>query len=694
MENLIQNLKTENSKNKNDLLDLNKKKENQIDELKIKESNSKKELEVLKIQSDKKTKIIKQLEEEKNELKKNYDDTVSEKQKMEKDYLIKEENEKNFNQKLNDLESKNEKLNQENKGLNLKISELTLAINRDVGTIKQFNDLGLLKDITINNTCIQIDPKTNQFIGNNNNQGNEELEKNLDDFYDIIVNIKSVKDIAKGWEIKMTQRGEENFERYKKEELIKIGVIGNSNKGKSFILSRLSKIKLPSGTSIKTEGLSVKYPELKEFQNRKIVLLDSAGLETPVLKEDNEAINNQDIDKKEKNNDQNEENLNNINEEKDKNDNTIQNKGNNLDDYNKKSNGKEKGNGDKSNNSIFKEKSREKLITELFLQNYIIKNSDILILVVGILSYSEQKLLNRIKIEIQKLKINRPLFIIHNLKTFYTIKQVEDYIDNTLKKSATFELKQGHKITSNIKSENGVYFFEKNSNPNNIFHLIFANEGSVAGNYYNNFTLQFIENCYQNVTGLTAYNVIQTIKERFIELSKDIFEKTNENPKFQKEDIIDDEQILSSKMIKLKTPQEITLKRCLIDELGFSNLKGNGFEPNFNYYKKDNKIIIRVEAPGNSKVNSLIEYSGEYTIIRLNGEKNFDKEPKCANDNIHNTREFGHFNLDILLKTEDYLVKNQDPLIYEKKGVIMLEYKKKKKKKETVWPKDKEEEEI
>ena len=33
----------------------------------------------------------------------------------------------------------------------------------------------------------------------------------------------------------------------------------------------------------KTEGLSIKYPELEKFKNRKIVLLDSAGLENPVL---------------------------------------------------------------------------------------------------------------------------------------------------------------------------------------------------------------------------------------------------------------------------------------------------------------------------------------------------------------------------------------------------------------------------
>ena len=139
--------------------------------------------------------------------------------------------------------------------------------------------------------------------------------------------------------------------------------------------------------SIRTEGLSIKYPEWKEYKNKKIILLDSAGLETPVIKDNKEDI----ID-----------------------------------------------------NKKFREKSRDKLITELFLQNYIIQNSDILILVVGILTYSEQKLLNRIKTEIQRLKINKQFYIIHNLKTFIEVNQVKEYLDNFLLKSATFELTEGH----------------------------------------------------------------------------------------------------------------------------------------------------------------------------------------------------------------------------------------------------------
>ena len=59
--------------------------------------------------------------------------------------------------------------------------------------------------------------------------------------------------------------------------------MGNGNKGKSYILSKISDIELPVGESIKTKGLSIKFPELKNYSNRTITLLDSAGQETPVL---------------------------------------------------------------------------------------------------------------------------------------------------------------------------------------------------------------------------------------------------------------------------------------------------------------------------------------------------------------------------------------------------------------------------
>ena len=438
------------------------------------------------------------------------------------------------------------------------------------------------------------------------------------DFYDVVVQIDSIKSIKKGWKICMTERGKKNYEKYKNEKIIKIGVVGNANKGKSFLLSKISKMSLPSGMSVKTEGLSIKYPELKDNQNRRIVLLDSAGLETPVL----------DSGK------------------------------NNLE-------GKDK-------NEIFKEKCRDKLITELFLQNYIIHNSDILIAVVDILSFSEQKLLLKFKKEIENAKRNQPVIVIHNLKTYTTIEQVDDYIENTLLKSATFKLEKGPIVgTKNTNFKIKYILYEKaNEKTPAIFHLIYANENSKAGSHYNGFTLNFIENSYQSITNHTSYDVIETTKERFIQVSKEILEKKEKENDITKDSF--DERYPN--YIKLKRDKEITLKKCFIDEIGFSNLITNGFEPKYNVFKKDNKIIIRVEAPGNCPMVAEKIVQGELFIIRLSGEKKKDIVPEKLEDNIYNKREIGKFYLDIPLSSKEYIFSEKPPTFDYHSGVQFIEY--------------------
>ena len=114
--------------------------------------------------------------------------------------------------------------------------------------------------------------------------------RNKEDFYDLIIKCNSIMGLKSGWEVVMTEKGKKKYDEHKNTKYTKIGVIGSENRGKSTILSDFSKIELPTGVSIKTEGLSIKYPELEEFKNRKFILLDSAGLETPILKADNIAF--------------------------------------------------------------------------------------------------------------------------------------------------------------------------------------------------------------------------------------------------------------------------------------------------------------------------------------------------------------------------------------------------------------------
>ena len=393
---------------------------------------------------------------------------------------------------------------------------------------------GMISIIKQNSNAIIIDEE-------NRIKLNQEIipeNKVAEDFYDLIVDIKSIKNIDQGWNLKMNERGLQNYLKYVKEEVIIIGVIGNSNKGKSFILQKLTQLNLLSGPHIRTEGLSVKYPELDGHENRKIVLLDSAGLETPVLNDELENIEN--IEKVQKEPD-------------------IIDGGNN--DAPKCANLNEKENGNEMNekkeqdktidfNEIyekaFREKSKEKNMTELFLENYIMTNSTVLLLVVGILTFSEQKLITRIKREMKNQNIKKPLFIIHNLILYDTIEKVENHIKNVLLKCATFKLKPCNKINIGSFSEKGEAYYEENTDPP-IYHLILANDLSPAGEHYNCYTLKFILDKFRDFRDLKGFDLIETLKERFVSLSQNYLEK-----RILVNELMDKEEIIKSKKIGLK----------------------------------------------------------------------------------------------------------------------------------------------
>jgi hypothetical protein len=462
-------------------------------------------------------------------------------------------------------------------------------------------------------------------------------EYNPINFYDIIIYIQSINDITKGWKVELSKRMNEKYKEFAENKVVKIGVIGNSNKGKSFILSKISGIYLPFGTSLKTQGLSIKFPELKKYPTKTIALLDSAGLETPVL-----LIKDKIENKNEKNGN---ENINKNLEKKIELQKKIE---------------------------LFREESRDKIITEFFLQNYIIHYSDILLLVVGILTYSEQKLLNKVKSELMRITKDKTLYVIHNLMTFTTKIQVENYINETLLKSATFNLEK-----QMIPNQISECYYEKGSKPL-IKHLFLAFDTSEAGKYYNKFTLEYLEKAYITIVNIEPFDVLKTVKERFTIVSKEILEKNEKEINFNNKNEIIQEPIVfyddpKKELIKLVNPQKIKLKKCLIDEIGLQNLKSNDYEPSYNCYQKGNEIIITVEAPGDSylKEPKFIRSEG-YTFIRIAGNKNKDQVENYPM--IHNSRESGEFILDIPLKYEDFWLKNKKPIIHKENGLFIIKY--------------------
>ena len=123
-----------------------------------------------------------------------------------------------------------------------------------------------------------------------------------------------------------------------------------------------------------------------------------------------------------------------------------------------------------------------------------------------------------------------------------------------------------------------------------------------------------------------------------------------------------------TKNIKVKKGE----KRYYIDELGFSDLRSNGFIPCYNYFLKDDKLILRLETPGN--VNISVEYiiGEKCNIIQIKGEKIKDKEPFDLKDNTYNDREFGEFSIDIPIMI--YLDITIKPDISFKYGIYTIIY--------------------
>ena len=208
---------------------------------------------------------------------------------------------------------------------------------------KKCQCLSFIKE-NYNRTKIDILQKFSKLLQANAEQKSNDKNNKIDEYYDLFIDIKSIKDICKGWEIKTSSKYNKEYEQLNKDNVTRIGIIGEVNKGKTFVLSKISQMKLPEK---RNEGLMFKYIDnLENYHNKRLILLDSAGFEKLILKDDEKKV-------------------------------------------------------------LLDEKIREKLYTDYFLQNYIINNTDILLFVVGIMTYFEQKLLYIIKMLLKKSKIKK-----------------------------------------------------------------------------------------------------------------------------------------------------------------------------------------------------------------------------------------------------------------------------------------------
>ena len=352
--------------------------------------------------------------------------------------------------------------------------------------------------------------------------------------------------------------------------------------------------------------------------------------------------------------------------------------------------------------------SRDKLFTEAFLESYILRKSNVLLLVVGILSFSEQKLINKISKDLEKLKENKSknLIVIHNLQTYEEVADVEKYIDQILLKSASFNLKKDQTNFGNEKEESEFFYDVDNTL---VKHFIYAKENSPAGNKYNRNTINSIKSLYQISTSKYAYDYKETIIEHFKYMADKMYDgslegklkddkeseepnkevKNNENININANDkkkiinknnnnsnnnsisisnnshnekkefnLIDKKFIKYSLKLKYEGKEKLSLQKMVIDELGISSFINNDFVPNHEMYYTDKELIINIESPEGTTLavkRKKNKTGQDYPYcIEITAEKK--EEPKKENVTYIKTKQFGKFHTLIPFSNVNYSI--------------------------------------
>ncbi len=433
------------------------------------------------------------------------------------------------------------------------------------------------------------------------------LENKLLKFYDLVIRMNSFKQLEKdGWPIIWNKKSKEKYEEMKRENCIIVGVAGNKNRGKSFLLGKITDYKVYDGFLDTTEGISINFPDFrnKEEKNINVITLDTAGRENPLLNSEYE-----------------------------------------VEDKNKKIS-------DTEYLNKIRLLSRDQLICEDTLSGFIMENCSVLIIVLEQLSYVEQIVLNSIINKMKNYRNINKLIVVHNLKNLQTIDEIKNFIDTILLKSLTFSLtKASYNKFKKIENQNNIYY-QQISNQLNIYHLVIGDENKKKIQYYfNEPAFTFIREEIR-IAEQKPFDILEEFRKYIIVHSKEFLEQKGFD---ENELIFKDLDNIDNSIIKLENRKDLKLKGINTDEKGFSNFYTSTIEPSYSFdiFEENNEFFLEVQAElyGDININE-INFSKE----RITDTFYINITGKLKNDNMEykpkGTLKFNEFSIQIKLESE------------------------------------------
>jgi len=428
-----------------------------------------------------------------------------------------------------------------------------------------------------------------------------------------------------GWKINWPENKSQNNaqERYKKcnkDKNVVVGILGNKNRGKSFLLGRIigkSNFINKSGFQITTQGISANFPLLDD--NTNIITLDTAGKDNPLLDSTNFIKNSDNMS---------------ISKEKQKTEN-------------------------------IKNIARDQRVSEIVLSDFIIKESDVLITVLEQLSFAEQDMLKNLinqlkskKTEADSIK-EKKLLVIHNLMNFTDITTIDNFINKTLLKSLTFDLRCGKQPMSmfkegNIDDTKKFIYVQKTEDVDKlkIFHIIVGNDlNQAVKDKYNEPAIRFIRKAIKTATARRT-NIIEDFKDFIIQNSQKYLSGSG----FKKEslEIIKKGDIPEAIKLTKGYENNINLKSFFVDSKGINNFLST-IEPKYStkLYKEKNgekyfiKVIFELFGKIDKEIKSTINIIRNQHVITIEG--NIIDNKNIKNELVQGNLKYSEFYFQIII---------------------------------------------
>ena len=424
--------------------------------------------------------------------------------------------------------------------------------------------------------------------------------------YDAIFSCESINELYDdklGWKFtkydKYIQRlikGEKNDKKF-----CPLCVIGETNKGKTFILNLLTGNALPSGIEYKTVGISCKFTNFKNDEDdsilEKYLMFDSAGKSEPLLIEPEKKKNLRDEELKRK----------------------------------------------------VESNYKDLKLSEEFMKNFLIKNSKIIIVVVNQLSLAEQLFL----FELKNDSNYEELFIIHNLYHFKTRKELEEYINNTVINSIYFDLIKDYFYDiedddDNIENlcDKPYYFTEEIERKAIITHLIIGNYETKDPyiQKFNKETLEFLKNKMQVSNAKDDFDIKEMLEKELIE--ENLIEENSKLIEEEKEDLIDSDfpSKVKCKQGVIKLQSQKNNQRTEDDFTENREFNIMGYSPEYIYYldERNQEFVVEIEVGGikddNIKITSKQKKAKVY--FHIEGRKIYPEELRKSNPKKYSDKPF------------------------------------------------------